>query len=95
VTVAGVNDQCVASFAVVGEPDATDVDVTLSVPGFSKVVRVKGAAAGIASTLVDANAAAQEYVTLAGVRLGATAPKTAGVYLARYSDGSVRKVVVK
>ncbi len=93
VDVAGIYGECNASFEVVGTPDATDTEATLSVLGFDKVVTVKGAQDGVAAVLGQ-GAKATDYFTLSGVKLS-EAPTQAGIYMVRYSDGSVRKQVIK
>jgi hypothetical protein len=98
VTVTGVNDQCVASF-VADETvaDANEVDVTLSVPGYSKTISVKNvkSQSGIQSVSVGANREIENYITLSGVSLGGHRPTVPGIYMVRYNDGTVTKVVVK
>jgi hypothetical protein len=63
------------------------------VPGFNKVVTIKGAQDGVAAVLGQ-GAKATDYFTLSGVKLS-EAPAQAGIYMVRYSDGSVRKQVIK
>lgn len=96
VSVSGVNDECVATFtADYAAADATEAEVTLSVPGFDKKVSVKNIKAGVETVKFDSNKEVKNYFNLSGVNLGKQAPTTPGVYVTRYTDGSVNKVVVK
>jgi hypothetical protein len=98
VTVSGVYDQCVATFAAdETAADATETDVTLSVPGYSKTIAVKSIKSqlGVQSVKVGANKVVKNYFNLSGVNFGTAVPTVPGVYIARYTDGTVAKVVVR
>jgi hypothetical protein len=98
VSVSGIYDECVATFtADSATADATETEVTLSVPGYSKTVTVKDikAKSGISAVKFDATKEVKNYFNLSGVNFGNTAPTVPGVYMARYADGTVAKVIVK
>jgi hypothetical protein len=98
VTVSGVYDKCVATFAAdETAADATEAEVTLSVPGYSKTIAVKDikAQSGVQSVKIGADKVVKNYFNLSGVNFGNAVPAAPGVYMVRYTDGSVAKMVVR
>jgi hypothetical protein len=84
-----------ATFTVTGEPDADQAKVTLSVPGIDKVVTVKNARDSIDSLRISGDKTVKEYMTLSGISLGADTPVVGGIYLVRFTDGTIAKAVIK
>jgi hypothetical protein len=95
VSITGVDEDCMATFTVTGEPDADQAKVTLSVPGIDKVVTVKNARDSIDSLRISGDKTVKEYMTLSGISLGADTPVVGGIYLVRFTDGTIAKAVIK
>lgn len=92
-TISGRYDQCILKVALNDAAVIVDGDVVVEGPGVKVTIPVTSSPSGITSITTDSSSISAIY-DLTGAQINRNNMKT-GLYIIHFSDGSVKKVIVK